>query len=217
MKPILAIILLVLLAGLLACGEDGDEPGVIKVVPEPPINYTREGVLAGIERACNQRNIARYEALLDDNFTFYLTDADVLGGLPETWTRADEIQLSENMFSTTPPPGMPRCRSMKLDIQWESNLTWIEASSPEADETWYVATLFVYFEIDVDPDITFISNTGTKATFTVRNAGTDTTPDWRLVELQDLGGPSGPSLSAALAGVEPSTWGHVKSLFLPLP
>jgi len=214
MKPILAIILLVLLAGLLACGED-DEPGVVKVILYPP--STRESVLAGIETAYNKRNLARYEALLDQDFTFHLTDKDVLEGLPGTWARAEEVQLSQNMFSTTPPPGMPRCRSIELDIQWESGVTWIEASSLEADETWYMTTLFVSFEMDVDPDITFISNPGTKATFTVRNAGTDAQPDWKLVELQDLGAPSGPSLSAARAATEPATWGHVKALFLPLP
>ena len=49
--------------------------------------------------------------------------------------------------------------------------------------------MFYDFQIDVEPDMTYINNPGAKAQFTIRNAGTEEAPLWKLVEFRDLGDP----------------------------
>ena len=90
-------------------------------------------------------------------------------------------------------------------------MTWVEVTPPNSDETWYTATLYMDFKVDVEGDLTYISNPGTKAQFTVRNAGTDLAPHWQLVEMRDLGAPSGPSITSM--STEPATWGSVKASY----
>jgi len=52
---------------------------------------------------------------------------------------------------------------------------------------------------------------GAKGEFTVRNAGTDAEPRWRLVEFRDL---AEKFVTVRLsAGTEGSTWGQVKALY----
>lgn len=213
MKHILPVLVLALFAGVLACG--GDDSVTPPPPPERPTFQDRSEkwhVLNNIELAYNQRKISYYDALLDESFTFFLTDKDVLGGLPDSWGRAMEVQANTNLFSKEPPEGLPRCKSILMDIQWEDNLSWQEVSAPIADETWYLAQLYVDFEISVDPDLTLVSNVGNKAEFVIRNGGTVSQPRWQLVEMRDLGAPSGPSTTAM--ATEPETWGHIKAMYL---
>ena len=217
MKLTLLILVLALLAGMLACGGDDDTVTPTPIGPDWPVFQNRTEkwhVLNNLELAYNQRKIDNVRNLLDQDFTFYLTDKDVQSGLPEAWDRAVEISITTNLFSKDPPGEMPAVKSIRLDILWEDNLAWVETAAPINDETWYMATCFVNFKIEVEPDLTFISNNGTKAQFVVRNAGTDEQPRWTLVEMRDLGAPSSPSAVSALMATEPATWGHVKALFI---
>lgn len=215
MKHLLVIVSLVLFAGTLACGSDDDPVDPVKVTEPQFWNRTQKWhVLSNLEVGYNKRSIAPVRALLDEYFTFYLTDKDVQGGLPEAWGRETEVSITTHMFSSSPPGDMPRIKALKLDIQWENNLSWVDVAAPVGDETWYMATCYVDFKLDVEPDLTFISNPGTKAQFVVRNTGTESEPLWTLVEMRDLGAPSGPSAVAAARATEPATWGHVKALFI---
>ena len=169
----------------------------------------REGVLTQLEYAYNKRNISKLSPVLDQNFIFYLAPGDVVGSEPDSWNRADEIDLSTRLFdknyATLP------CQSIYMDIKVENGLSWVEvipASAP--DETWYQTTLFYNFRFDISPN-TFIPNTGSKAVFTVRNAGTAEKPHYQLVEMRDLGG--SPLLNATAAATEPTTWGGVKLMY----
>lgn len=201
--------LLVLLAttGVIACG--GDNPAdPAPVVPQVPIWTDPEDVLHNIELAYNKRRIDWYNAVLDENFTFFLAPGDVGGNVPDSWNRADEIGLNQKLFDvnyTTLP-----CQSIFMDIRTEDGETWTEIIPESApNEIWYSATLYYDFKFEISPN-TYIPNPGSKATFIVRNAGTADAPHWQLVEMKDLGGSS---LMSSAAGTEPVTWGSVKVMY----
>jgi len=189
----------------MACG--GDDP--VAPTPKIPEPSTPGGVLTKIESAYNKRRIDWYNGVLDQNFTFYLAPGDVVGNMPDSWNRADEIDLNTRLFDrnyTTLP-----CQSIYMDIRLEDGLSWVELTPESAPtETWYQITLYYDFKFDISPN-TFIPNTGSKAVFTVRNAGTDEAPHWQLVEMRDLGGD--PLINATAAGTEPTTWGGVKVMY----
>jgi hypothetical protein len=206
MKTWMLIGLLVATSGVMACGGGDDDP---VLPPPPPPPSTREGVLTKIESAYNKRRIDWYNGVLDQNFTFYLAPGDVVGNMPDSWNRADEIDLNTRLFdrnyATLP------CQSIFMDIRSEEGLSWTEVIPESAPtETWYQATIFYDFRFDISPN-TFIPNTGSKAVFTVRNAGTSETPHWQLVAMRDLGGD--PLINATAAGTEPTTWGGVKLMY----
>jgi hypothetical protein len=217
MKPYLLILVFAVLCFGVSCGDD-DAVRHDPIIPPDPDLTEKWHVLYSMELAYTRRRLDRYDQLLDDNFTFYLADGDVAGGLPPSWDRAVEMGVNTLLFMKDPPPApMPRCKSIKMDIKWEDAngnpaVSWVEITSPGLpDETWYTATVFFNFQIDVEPDLTYINNTGAKAQFTVRNAGTDEMPSWRLVELREIG--SGPPALTTARATEPSTLGQVKAIY----
>jgi hypothetical protein len=145
-----------------------------------------------------------YDALLDDNFLFFYTDGG--GGAPIQWARADDITATSGLLAGAD--------KVDLTIDWkdadgQTAVQWTEQVS--GNEMWYTTTTLYHFTIKIG-DTTYIPNAGSKITFTVRNAGTNEAPKWRLVELHDLGGPSTLRATRA-AAVEPTTYGKVKSLY----
>lgn len=207
-KSWVLIVLLLATSGVMACGGE-DDPVAPQTLPIDAL-AKREGVLTQIEYAYNKRRITTYDKVLDANFTFYLAPGDVVGSMPDSWSRVDELDLNTKLFdknyATLP------CQSIYMDIKVEDGLTWVEIIPSSAPtETWYQTTVFYNFRFDISPN-TFIPNTGSKATFTVRNAGTDEKPHWQLVEMSDLGG--SPFMNAtAAAATEPTTWGGVKLMY----
>lgn len=212
-----AIAALLFLASSVACEDSGTTPP-----PPPDETYqpltTRTAVLQNIQAAYNNRNTARYENILDDAFVFYLSASDVNNGLPVQWDRGIEMNTAHNLFSLTQVGDMPLVRSIEMDILYESGLTWVEDPQPLAraqGEMWYTTTAFYNFQIVVDQEgtdenLTYYPNPNSKAQFTVRNAGTDESPQWRLVEMSDLG--SG-TLALRKLATEQTTWGKVKALY----
>lgn len=204
-------LLMIPLLLLVACSED-DSP----VIPPPDPVYkslaNRSDVLNNLELAWNDRNLTRYEQILDSGFTFFLSPGDVGGSIPEQWGRADEILQTSRLFDRNlSDPNFPRVTSLVVDIEFEgAPIQWVEESGP--GETWYSAVIFYDFMIHVVPDLTYIPVPGARGRFTVRNAGTEEAPKWQLVEWHDLGG--GLLATAATpASTEESTWGKVKSLY----
>ena len=163
-----------------------------KVPPSEPYKNlkNKSDVLFNLQKSYNERNITRYDQILDNGFTFFLSDADVNNGFPVQWDRSEELIANTNLFSRDADSQgrWPLCTSIQMDVQFEGNLQWLEVIPDAApNETWSTATLFYDFQIEVLPDTKFIPVPGAKAQFTVRNAGTDTDPKWQLVEWRDLG------------------------------
>jgi hypothetical protein len=178
----------------------------------PPSNLTqREHVLNNIEVAYNKRRIDKYDELLDAGFTFFLTTGDVGGGLPEYWGRPEEVEYNTRLFDPN-YTGSNRCKRIQVDLLFEDGVQWEDTIPPSAPgETWYATTVHYEFKFDMEPDDTYISLPEAKATFTVRNTGTDSAPRWKLVEMRDLG--QGFVRAGAAATTETTTLGRIKALY----
>jgi hypothetical protein len=98
-----------------------------------------------------------------------------------------------------------------MDILFEDGVAWTEVFPP-GGETWYMTTVFYEFKFDMEPDHTYISVPGARARFTVRNAGTEDAPLWKLVEMRDLGA-DGLFSTVASGGTEATTWGAIKAVY----
>jgi hypothetical protein len=188
-----------------ACSDDSVQPTPCLSCGGKPLSK-KSDVLNNIEYAYNKRNIAKYDELLDDNFTFFYTQGAVSGGgTPVQWGRPDELTTTSGLLAAAD--------KVDLTIDWKdadgnATVQWVEQIS--GSETWYYTTAFYHFTIKIG-DTTYIPNTGAKAQFTVRNAGTAEKPKWKLVEFRDLGASS--LLNATSKATEPTTWGQVKAIY----
>ena len=210
MKPsrrhLLIAALATAIATSLGCSDDGTTPPPAPKPPEPDLSR-REDVLNDIEyayRSIKSGGIQKYDNLLDADFIFFYTDGDVAGGIPVQWGRAEEIKTTSGLFDNA--------TKIDLDIDWEKLVPsgWVE--STVNGETWYSLTANYNFTIVIGAD-TYLSNAGARATFTVRNAGTEAAPRWQLVEFHDLGAPQRFSSVRAANSTDQSTWGEMKALY----
>jgi len=169
-----------------------DTPPVENQDPWPDLS-TKEDVLYYVQRAYSERKPNKYEQVLDGGFINFLSDGDVNNGLPEQWDRQQELAITDNLFSPTRVGDLPLVKSIDMDVQYESGVSWVEVIPSSAPtEKWYTATAFYFFQITVQPegateDLTYYPDLNSKAQFTVRNTGTDAEPVWKLVEFRDLG------------------------------
>ena len=121
MKNLLALLILGMVLAMVPACED-DSTGTQPIIPEPPALTQKWQVLSDMELAHTKRNLAKYDALLDANFMFYLSNGDVQGGLPDSWDRDVEMYANANLFSKDPLPApMKRCLSLQMNIKWEDS------------------------------------------------------------------------------------------------
>jgi hypothetical protein len=188
----LAIILLLSLAFVPACGDDPASPPPPDNSPKLLALTSRVAVLNNIEVAWNMRNVTAYDALLDANFSFYFAPGDVGGDIPVQWGRVDEMRSASCLFTSkngaTPDcPNAPQCRSIRMDLQYDE-VQWGQIIPDQfPDEIWYTTTVPYTFTFKMEPDQTYTNEGNAQAEFTVRNVGTDSDPHWQLVEFRDLG------------------------------
>ena len=84
---------------------------------------TREDVLLNLELAYGEANFNEFMKLIDDNFVFYFSAADVSGGqTPEQWDRSAELQATNTMFHLDTASGIPNSFTSALLFTDES--TW---------------------------------------------------------------------------------------------
>jgi hypothetical protein len=188
----------------LSCGDDSTTP------PPPPTtsgfqNLSQKGhVLNNFEQANNKRDTTHYDALLDTNFTFSYDASN--GGAPVLvqWGRETDVPVTRALFAAVD--------RIDMTLDFHDGVTWSEV--PSGAETWYATTVFYHFTIKIG-NSTYIPSAGAKISFTVRNAGTAEVPQWKLVELRDLGGPSvfNTNKPMSTASTEVSTYGTVKALY----
>lgn len=189
--------------------------------PDPPQSYQdlsqRSAVLNNLELSYNRVHISKFEELLDQNFTFYPFSGDVgVGGdIPPQWSREVEIAATRHLFDknyvdSDPSDGVQEpCKKIFMDVRWEDGMQW-QRVPQDNGESWYAAMAFYNFQFDIGENDHFINNPGSRAEFTVRNAGTDDDPHWQLVEMRDLDQDMRASSSSATYTI---TWGRVKSLY----
>lgn len=215
MKHFLVLLVVIAMATVIGCGDD--EHQVIGECFECKCNpaicgrdlSSREDVLQLMEAAYDGRNADYYDALLDSNFHFYFTEGDAAVGMPQLWDRATELTTVSSLLNE-----YPSHRSLYLDIRAEEGIVWTEFNPVSAPtETWYSATVYYDFRIDVDPNV-YVPLPGSRAVFTVRDAGPagNYAHHWQLVEMHDLGDLSMNATSSS--ATQPVTWGYVKALFV---
>ena len=207
--------LLIGTAVLLSCEADSTRPGCDPCPPAKAFQplTEREHVLNNLELSYNERRPNEFGKLLDNSFAFFFSPGDVGGNIPDQWGRVDELAVTTRLFDPAlDQPPYPTCRSIRMDLKFESGVVWVEViPSDFPDEVWYTTTVYYEFTFEMNPDMTYIAVPGSQAQFTVRNAGTDEAPQWRLVEWWDLAANSAALRSAA--STSRSTWGQIKALY----
>jgi len=195
----------------LACG--GDDSPVDTVDRCLDCGNTREDALLNLEHALNKRNASSYDAVLDDHFVFYLAPHDVLGGLPAQWDRATEKTYMGRLLDPN-LEGALNVANIFVDVRTEDGVQWVQIQPEDnSTEKWYMTTLFNEYVFKVGDD-EIVSENGAKIQLTVRNAGTEQRPSWKLVEWRDMDSSNGLAAQSA-AAVEPRSWGEIKSLYKP--
>jgi hypothetical protein len=213
MKNTILLVCLLALCSSPACEDDTVTP------PPPQTTYgnltQRSHVLNNLEVSYNRRHLNKYEELLDQDFVFYFYSGDVGGNVPAQWSRLEEMEASRHLFDpnyvdSDPSDGIREaCTKIDMDVKWEDGLQWQEV--PQGDgEKWYTATVFYNFDFQMGAYDHLINNPGSKAEFTVRNAGTDDDPHWQLVAMRDLDQDLRARTSTT---TQQTTWGSVKAIY----
>lgn len=195
-RSILTGIAIMSLAVLPACFLSPEDSKGKPEDPPPPFEdlTQKEHVLINLQRAYNQRVYNEYNKLLDADFVFFFDLGDVGGNggtIPEQWTREAELNATANMFNPNYTGSPHPITAIDLTLDGLSNLVWVpmQPQDPKfAGETWYFTTVPYNFNIQAQPDITYIQSGNPKAQYTVRSIDIDGTTYWRLVQWRDIAG-----------------------------
>ena len=211
-RPIITAICIFAALAAWSCDSDKTTPSA-PVVPDPFPSLTQDDVLHNLELACNERNFAEFEKLLDENFVFYFSRDDFnLGVVPfETWGRLDEVNTNRRLFdATNPDPNRVISIFLELDFisgDWEPE----PPDSVHAGETWYtkVAT---YRCVIKTADSWEYRAIDLKALFKIRK---DDGGHWRIIEwYDDLDSRRQLGLAPV---IEETTWGATKAQYYARP
>jgi len=200
------------LAAIASCSENTSAP-----IPAPVHrrNFSqRRSVLDSLETGYNNRRIETVAAVLDSKFTFFTSLSDVAWGLPDRWDRAAEVEYTGKLLD--PNYGEYAFNSIQFNLHTDGALTWDAVFDSLSGETRYRTIVDYDFKFAVTREI-FYYNSGSPATFTLRNAGTSQAPYWQIVECRDLaGGCFMAGSGGAEASVHPCpehSWGATKGLY----
>jgi len=211
----ISLVLLVCVALLVpAC--DDPENRIQAPPPTPPLEFQdlteKDHVLNNLVASYRMRDINEYKRIIDvDYYQFFFSDGDVSNGLPaDGWDKTqDELATTNLLDRSNPAPN----RIIAIDLSVDSsNLVWVALdAAPPLTETWYTVTTNYSFTFKTANDISYITSGSPRTQFIVRNIGTDTAPQWRLVQWRDLG--DGSRAASAAAAVEERNWGSVKAIY----
>jgi hypothetical protein len=181
----------------------------------------RDNVLFNLQTAYNDRNINRYDELLDDDFVFYFSDEDVLNGFPHYWSRAAEINANKNMFDPNySNPNQQPVQDLDLILTYPGgDDQWTPFDAPDQvkypGETWYTKTVTYNLTLTLPGDFQYISH-NKQADFTLRAATKDSKQYWKIVVWRDDTGTGFAGLDRAewsASASQPATWGQIKAVF----
>lgn len=188
---LLAVLLLV--GSLNACLLDPKEPPAPPTTPPKTVKFEdlteKWHVLNNLEASYLRRDITEYQRILDpDYYQFFFSDGDVTNGLPaDGWDISQDVPATTNLLnSNNPAPN--RIISIDLEVN-RTNLVWIEVDADPSlpNETWWQVNTTYTFTFRTANDISYITQGIPQVQFVVRNVGTDTEPQWRLVRWRDIG------------------------------
>ena len=222
---LLPVLVMLVAAPMFSCNHD--DPFVD---PPPksgykPLNGPRDNVLFNLQKIYNERDIDRYDELLDDNFVFYFSGYDVEGGLVVNpiWSRASDFCATKNMFDPNfSKPDVGPVGNIQLALSYPTgDDKWTPITPPEnhvtyAGETWYEKVVTYCLTVTAG-DQQFIG-CDLNASIVVRKATVEGFPNtiWRIVVWRDdtgarLGVP--PVYHPRTGLSEVTTWGKMKTLY----
>ena len=151
----------------------------------------RDDVLHNLELAYNQRKIGPYEELLDQDFVFHFSPADISNNnvSVSNWDRPAELAATANMFDRNySPPNRDPISSIDLDIQFADSADNWNPVQPDPvkypGETWYVQNVDYFLQVKAG-QWTYTSGNTIKASFTVRPVDVNGKTIWRIVIWRD--------------------------------
>ena len=213
------LILILVLPFAHSCSDDSDDY-IIKPDPDAYRSLTlRDNVLFNLEKAWNERNIDKYDQLLDEGFVFFFSVADVKNGDVSVshWGRSTEIAVVGNMWDPNfSKPGQVPVSSINLALTYAEGEDVWEEVVPDQDqypgETWY-SKVFRYTLTVEAGYFTYIGN-NIQATVIVRWADVDGEEFWRIVMWSDDTESQLQESEGAPALTQDTTWGQIKTLFV---
>jgi hypothetical protein len=145
----------------------------------------KDDVFHNLLEAYKQMNIVQYDRLLDEEFIFHFSQADIENGLPqEQWGRADELRSTEHMFSRYEDEKYGAITS--IDLILDKSGPWFEfyPEAPYEGEIWYQKT--VTYSITAQTTSPWeLQGLDMDALFTVRFAEADGDTIWRIITWYD--------------------------------
>ncbi|MEJ2722967.1 MAG: hypothetical protein P8181_17800, partial [bacterium] len=216
--PIAVLALLV----CVSCSDDSDDG--VRPKPSPYKDLTKkEHVLFNLELAYNNRNLAEFEKLVDEDFVFWFSASDIIDGrVSLRWWDADcELLAARHLFDPEyTEPGIDPVSKIKLRLTYAEGEDEWNAVAPDdtllfPGETWYEKT-FRYDLIVTSGPIDY-TGLAIEASIRVRPVQKDGKTIWRIVSWRDdrVGAYAGASDAGIPDGaaVEESTWGKMKALY----
>lgn len=202
------------------CGSDDTTVAPItKTTPTPSKHAVLSLLFSDFENAYKQRDLAGYEEIIDDQFVFHLAQVDVAQGHPSQWARAQEMEYTGDLFNPAYEGGL-QCDSVYFDFQFPDPhgielYTFHPASAP--NETWYSTVLGYTYYFRFGPSLAIASGTGDKIKLTIRNAGTESRPYWKFVQIDDYGPYGIPTQTSMKSETLQWSFGAAKSVYAPVP
>jgi len=194
------------LAGVITLGLNSCilDPKEVKPKDPPVSQYKclevtcpRDNVLFNLQSAYNDRNIKRYDELLDADFIFYFSAADIQNGVVDAdyWSRAAEINANKNMFDPNySNPTQEPVQDIDLSLIYPAGDDQWTQVTPEDQvkypgETWYQKIVTYNLTVQLSGDFQY-QGLNKQAQFTVRAATVDSKQVWRIVVWRDDTGTS---------------------------
>ena len=201
-----------MIAAVFIVASCGDDDPVTPPQKTPPCKglCNQDDILFNLELAYNERNFVEFEKLLDDNFTFILSEADYNSGIVDVpqWDRVREVSVNSQIFDPS-LPGDLRVLSIEVDLLYAAD-DW-EPEPPDTNhptETWYTQTVRYDLVVKTADDWEHRA-LGLNAELKIRQD--EPTGQWQIVVWRDdVGAPLGLSPGRI---VEETTWGSIKALY----
>jgi hypothetical protein len=218
------LLVLLLALPIFSCSGD-DNPTKPKESPYKTLfaDGPRDNVLNNLEQAYNDRNLNRYDELLDADFVFYFSAADVQNGTVSAphWSRAAEIMANRNMFDPNySNPNQEPVKDIDLSLVYPAGDDEWTPVAPEdqvnyGSETWYQKIVTYNLTVQLPGNFQLVG-LNKQAAIVLRAATEESKDYWRIVVWRD---DTGTSFRQALRGgqaagiTEETTWGQIKSLY----
>ena len=161
--------------------------------PYKPLDGERDNVFYNLQKAYTERNINRYDELLDAGFLFHFSQKDIDAGIIDPsespWDRQAEYNANKNMFNPNfSKPDVDPVSKIDLTLTYpagDDKWTQSEDEVTHPGEMWYEKT--VMYRLTVQAGERQLVGNDIQASFVVRKATVEgyTNPIWRIVAWRD--------------------------------